>query len=272
MQNKNNQNKKKTPNSLEDPYSEKSNLSGLKGFLETLLKKFRTGAFISALLPVYFLAIIAMGLAAAPGIYVFSYIFHLTPALADVVRYPILGIAAVCAYFLYGFSIIFIIPLLNWLNPFKLKPFRGSYFSLQSIPWYVHNALLYIVRYTFLEFITPTPLNILFYRMMGMKIGKGVQINTTNISDACMIELEDRVTIGGSAHLLAHYGQHGYLVVSSLKIRKNATIGLKATIMGDTDIGEGALISPHEVVLPKSIVPAGRKPEKLIYSVENNKK
>jgi acetyltransferase-like isoleucine patch superfamily enzyme len=100
----------------------------------------------------------------------------------------------------------------------------------------------------------------LFYKMMGMKIGKGAHINTTNISDPCLIEIEDKVTIGGSVHIIAHYASKGFLIVEPVKIRKGATIGLKATVMGDVEIGEGAVIAPHEVILPKSRIPAGRKP------------
>ncbi|MCB0361759.1 MAG: hypothetical protein KDD35_03520, partial [Bdellovibrionales bacterium] len=129
---------------------------------------------------------------------------------------------------------------------------KGIWFSLPAIPWYIHNALTYIVRYTFLEFITPTPLNVLFYRMMGMKIGKGVVINTTNISDPCMISLGDYVTIGGSAHLLAHYGQKGVLIISPVVIESGATIGLKASIMGDVVVGKNAIVKPHTALLPKT--------------------
>ena len=103
-------------------------------------------------------------------------------------------------------------------------------------------------------------MNILFYKLMGMKIGKGVHNNTTNISDPALLEIGDRVTIGGSAHLMAHYGQKGYLVLSRVKIESGVTIGLKATIMGNVEIGKGAVIGPHEVVYPKSRIPAGRKP------------
>jgi hypothetical protein len=157
-------------------------------------------------------------------------------------------------------TLIFIIPFFNFLMPFRLKPFRGGYYSLSSVPWYFHNAFTYIVRYTFLEFVTPTPINILFYRLMGMKIGRGAHVNTTNISDPRLIEIEDKVTIGGSVHIIAHYASKGYLIVEPVKIRKGATVGLKATIMGDVEIGEGAAIAPHEVILPKSRIPAGRKP------------
>ena len=166
----------------------------------------------------------------------------------------------ILSYFIYGLTLIFVIPLFNFLMPFRLRPFRGGYYSIATVPWYFHNAFTYIVRYTFLEFVTPTPLNILFYRLMGMKIGKGAHVNTTNISDPCLIEIEDKVTIGGSVHIIAHYASHGYLIVAPVTIRKGATVGLKATIMGDVDIGEGATIGPHEVVLPKSRISPGRKP------------
>ena len=95
----------------------------------------------------------------------------------------------------------------------------------------------------------------MYLRMMGMKIGKGVVINTSNISDPCLIHLEDHVTIGGSATIMGHYGQRGILVIGKVHIKKGAMIGLKASILGDVEIGENAIISPHEVILPKSKIP-----------------
>lgn len=47
--------------------------------------------------------------------------------------------------------------------------------------------------------------------MMGMKLGKGVQINSTNISDPALIQMDDKVTIGGSATIIAHYASGGFL-------------------------------------------------------------
>ncbi len=238
----------------------KSNLKGIAGFLEFLLRRFRNGAFLAALTPLYLVGILAMGISATPGLYVFFWIKEATVHWLPIWHYLALGVTAVAAYFMYGFSLIFVIPFFNFILPFRIKPFRGNYFSLGVVPWYIHNALTYIVRYTFLEFITPTPLNTLFYRMMGMKMGKGVHINTTNISDPGLIEIGDYVTIGGSAHLIAHYGQKGYLVLSKVKIGNGVTIGMKATIMGGVEIGDGAMIGPHEVVLPKTKVEPHRRP------------
>jgi hypothetical protein len=243
-----------------DTNAKTSERTGIAGFLETILRRFRLVSYIIALIPLYFIGIFGMGISLLPGIYFVNYIINITGDLPQFWYYLSLSCALVLGFFLYGRSAIFIMPLLNFLMPFRLKPFRSGYYSLESVPWYFHNAFTYIVRYTFLEFITPTPLNMLFYRLMGMKIGKGVHINTTNISDPAMIELGDYVTIGGSVHIIGHYASKGFLIVDKVRIKDRATVGLKATIMGNVEIGECAAIGPHEVILPKSRIPAGRKP------------
>jgi hypothetical protein len=244
----------------EDIDATTSQLSGISGFLETGLRRFRLISFLLTLIPLYLVAALVMGISATPGVIFFNYIMKLTLGLPDYFRLFLLAWTLILAFFIYGFTLIFVVPFFNFIMPFRIKAFRGGYYSISSVPWYIHNALTYIVRYTFLEFITPTPLNPLFYRLMGMKIGKGVHINTTNISDPALIEIGDGVTIGGSAHIVAHYASKGYLIVEPVKIGKKVTIGMKATIMGDVEIGNGAVIAPHEIILPKSRIPANRKP------------
>ncbi len=192
-------------NTKENVYSKKSSLTGIAGFFEMLLRRFRTASLLAALTPLYIITLLAMGLSATPGVYLINYVLEVTKDWYQFFHYAALATSFILAYFLYGFCIVFVAPFFNFIMPFRLKPFRGPLFSLKTIPWYIHNALTYIVRYTFLEFITPTPLNMLFYRMMGMKIGKNVHLNTTNISDPCMIEIEDYVTVGGSVHIIGHY-------------------------------------------------------------------
>ena len=243
-----------------DVDSAESEKAGIGGVFETLLRRFRFASYVIALIPLYCIGILGMGIAATPGVYLFGIVTGAVENIAAPLYQLIIASTLIAAYFIYGLVLIFIMPLFNLLMPFRLKPFRGGFYSLETVPWYFHNAFTYIVRYTFLEFVTPTPLNMLFYRMMGMKIGKGSHINTTNISDPCIIELGDKVTIGGSVHIIGHYASKGFLIVEKVRIEDGVTVGLKATIMGDVVIGKGAVIGPHEVILPKSRVPAGRRP------------
>ena len=243
-----------------DPKS--SSRGGLGGLLETVLRRFKNAVHFILILPIYVFACAMLGLALAPAVMVFQWVSSWgvsswgmnAPYAMQCFLY---GFALALAYFTYGFSMIFVVPFINFVLRLKLKPWRGPYYSLEAIRWYIHNGATYLLRYTFLEFATPTPFSHLFYRMMGMKIGKGTVINTTAISDPSMIELGERVTIGGSVTIIAHYGQGGYLVLAPVKIGDKATIGLRAVIMGGTRIGADAKILPNSVVMPKTVIPDG---------------
>ncbi len=241
----------------DDIDASKSSHTGIAGLFETVLRKFRNLMHIACLMPIYLLSAVAMGISLVPGIYLFTCVSCCTQAWPQVLHFAALGMALAVGFMLYGFTLILVVPLFNFILPTRIKAWRGIYYSLQSVPWYIHNALTYVVRYTFLDFITPTPFNHMFYRLMGMKMGRGAQINTTNISDPSMLELGEKVTIGGSATVVCHYGSAGYLVIAPVRIHKGATIGLRAIIMGDVEIGENARLLPNSVVMPKTRIPAG---------------
>lgn len=241
----------------EDVHVTSSELRGIHGLLESFLRRFRTLGFLVFAAPLVLLCVFCLGVSAGPGVYVFDMVREFSQTWPPLFRYMALGCGFAFGYVTYGLTLIFVVPTVNFLVPFKVKPFRGPWFSLESVPWFFHNGLTYMVRFTFLEFVTPSPVNILFYRMMGMKIGKGVVINTTNISDPSLITIEDYVTIGGSATIFAHYGQKGYLIISPVKIGRGSNIGLKASIMGGVTVGENVTLKPHAVLLPKTVVGDG---------------
>ncbi len=241
----------------EDVLTTTSDIPGLSGYFETLLRRFRNVGFVLMMLPLGILCCACIGIAATPGLYWFSLVSAFTAQWSTPLHFLAIGFALSTGYLMYGITLIFVVPLANFLVPVKVKPFRGPWFSLAAIPWYIHNGLTYMVRLSFLEFVTPSPLNVLFYRMMGMKIGKGVVINTTNISDPSLITLGDYVTVGGSATIFAHYGQKGYLIIAPVTVGSGTNIGLKASIMGGVTVGKNVTIKPHVALLPKTDIPDG---------------
>ncbi|MCM0606287.1 MAG: hypothetical protein KA715_09365 [Xanthomonadaceae bacterium] len=202
---------------------------GFWGLYEIALRRFKTVVYLLTILPLYFLCSLLMGLCFIPGVKLYQYIDVATTTSSEFMRYFSLGTAVATGFFLYGFSLVLVIPTTNFLLRAKPKVFRGPYYSIDFLQWYVHNALTYLMRYTFLEFITPTPFNLLFFRLMGMKIGHGTQLNTSNVSDPALIEIGDRVTVGGSVTLCAHYGMGGFLILAPVRIGNNVTLGLKSS-------------------------------------------
>ena len=240
-----------------DLNSTKSELSGIKGLFERLLRRFKVATYLLSMLPIYLFACLVFGASLTPPIFLFRWIQDFTQQSPQWIQNLAYAFGLASGYFLYGTTLIFILPLVNKLLVGRLRSWRGNYYSAESLKWFLHNGLTYMARFTFLEFITPSPLALLFYEMMGMKVGKGVVINSTWISDPSMIEMKDKVTIGGSVTIVGHYGQGGFLVIAPVKIGANCTIGLKATIMGGCEIGDNAKLLPHSVLLPKTKVPAG---------------
>lgn len=237
-----------------DVNDQNSKLKGHLGLLENLIRRSRTLAALVIGFVILSAFSCILGLSLGPAVLLVMTVYEYTSHLPTLYTAFCCALALGFSFPLFTISLIFIVPLFNKLIPLPVRAYRGPWYALPTIGWYVHNSLTYLVRYTVLDLITPSPLNVLFFKMMGMKIGRNVMINTSNISDPCLIELGDNVTIGGSATLMAHYGMDGYLVIDKLVIGPRSMVGLKASIFGGVKIGENAMIAPGAIVYPKTVV------------------
>lgn len=236
---------------------ESSKKGGLAGLLENVLRKGQYFGFFIFVLPIAVFYIISIGFAVLPGIMLWNW---LTPMASGSLSQALLGAGAIGGGFFLGiFALCTIVPILNFPLLFLVKPYRGPWLSMESVAWYYHNALFYLVRYTVLDLITPSPVSQLFFMAMGMKMGKGTMINSSNISDPCLIRLGEYVTVGGSAFMMAHYAQKGYVVIEPLVIGDKSTVGLNAILMGGVKVGNKVSIAPGATVLPKTQIPDDTK-------------
>jgi acetyltransferase-like isoleucine patch superfamily enzyme len=228
-----------------------------KSLLDKLARRFSRPSYAILVLVLYLLAATALGLALAPALWLFGRLSAWSITLPHLLRWIALGFGLACCFFVFGFALLTVVPIYNWLLPTRVRPFKGGYYTLQAVPWFLHNGLFYLVRFTVLPFVTLTPFGIWFLRAMGMKIGRHAFINTEYISDPQLITLGDDVVLGGSVRIFAHYGGGGNLVIAPVTIGDRATIGLAVTIMGDVHVGANATILAHSVLMPGSRVSEG---------------
>ncbi len=188
------------------------------------------------------------GLAAAPGLYLAGKGFVVTAGWAPLPRAAAFGVMLFGAYFLYTLAVIFV------AGAFRIVTFAGtpvgrfSYFSFKGFQWASYNAIILLVRYTCINFIRLTPFITLFHRLMGMKLGARVQINTAVIGDSNLIEIGDDTVIGGDVTLVAHAAERGLLVTERVKIGARVTVGLMAVIFPGVEIGDGSVIAAGAVL------------------------
>jgi hypothetical protein len=247
------------PQDIDDINSRQSTKTGFVALIENVFRKFQTVGFILFLVPIILACVLCLAIALTPGMMLYQATSAYVMNLHFILKSFLFALSLAFGFLGFIITLLFVVPIFNLpVLPF-VKPNRGAWFSIESLPWYYHNALTYLVRYTVLDLITPSPLNVTFFKMMGMKIGKGVVINTSNISDPCLITIEDYVTIGGSVYMMAHYGMKGFLIIDKLHIKKGAMIGLAAKLLGGVTIGEKAVVAPNVAVLPKTIIKPGEK-------------
>ena len=109
----------------------------------------------------------------------------------------------------------------------------------------------------FLKQVVPSFLANLYYRMMGAKIGKGVQLNSENINDASMLIFGDGVVVGGGATINGHLVESGEIVLAPVRVGNGALIGGGSIVQPGCTIGDGAVIGSRAVVPKWTEVPAG---------------
>jgi acetyltransferase-like isoleucine patch superfamily enzyme len=224
---------------------------------DRLLRRFARASYFAVVLVLYVVASTAIGLAVAPAVWLFRHLAAWCATLPAPLYWLGISTSGALCFFVAGLVLLVVVPVYNWILPTRVEPFKGGYYSVYAVPWFLHNGLFYLVRFTFLPFVTLTPFGTWFLKAMGMKIGRHAFINTEYISDPQLITLGDDAALGGSVRIFAHHGGGGNLVIAPVEIGARATIGLGVTVMGDVIVGEGATVLPNSVLLPGSRVGAG---------------
>ena len=201
-----------------------------------------------------FIACVVYGLSLAPAIIFFNYINNSLNIFSTFLNTLCLGIALALCFFIFGISLIFIVGLIVRILPIKPKPGIYPIGSLNTIKWGLSGAFLKLVNLAFLDFITPTFLNILYFRLVGAKIGKNVQLNSTSINDAWLIEIDDNSIIGGSASINCHTVEGGNLILGKVKIGKNCTIGAQSLIWPGCEMKDGSILATKSVLKKRTKV------------------
>jgi acetyltransferase-like isoleucine patch superfamily enzyme len=255
--------------SLDDPPSGHARTH--KAFAR-LLRHHSRKAYTGLVLILYALAATAIGIAVAPPLALINLAFGWAARMPAIMAYLVRGLALGAAWFVFGMVLMVVVALYNKILPTRVVQYKGSFYTPETVNWFIHNGLFYLVRYTFLPFVTLTPFGVMFLKAMGMKIGRHAFINTENISDPSLLTIGDDVVIGGSVRICAHFGGGGKLTIAPVNVGHRVTLGLACCILGDVVIGNDAVILAESVVMPGSRVGAGETwggvPARLISRVD----
>ena len=152
-------------------------------------------------LAMYALGAVLFGVAAFPGAMLCLALWTGTADLLLWQRVLALCIAAAAGFFIFGFSLMLLVSILRIVFRLDLKEGEYPMFSIGAVRWIITNALQFVVWTTFGDYILLTPFAAVFYRLMGAKVGKNVQINSKFCADLSLLEIGDGSVKIGRAHV-----------------------------------------------------------------------
>jgi acetyltransferase-like isoleucine patch superfamily enzyme len=196
----------------------------------------------------YFVGILVMGSAVAPGALLIHYAWANTMFYSPLLRFWFVGVSLALAFFTYGFCLILILGLLRVVFRLNLQEGEHHVGSYGIHRWMFINGLYMVAAITFMDFILLTPFSIIFFRLMGAKVGKNVQINSKKCFDLSLIEIGDNVVIGGYATIMCHSFERNRLILRKVKIGNNVVLGLNSVVMSGAEIGDGAFITAGAIL------------------------
>jgi len=191
---------------------------------------------------------VLLGLAAWPAALLFQAASDGLP-LTGATRTLALCVVAVAGWFVFGLALLVILPVARWVLFAVGTPVgRFPYLSFGAWRWASYNALTLILRFTFINWIRVTPFLPLYHRLMGMKVGRRVQFNTSVVADQNLIEIGDDPVVGGDVTLVCHSAEAGVLVTAPVRIGRRVTLGLMAVVLPGCEIGDDAMVAAGAVL------------------------
>ncbi len=144
----------------------------------------------------------------------------------------------------------------KWLMMGRYKPTQlpmWSWWSLRTEAVAVgYDALC---SQGLLSHLVGTPMLPWFLRLFGTKIGKGVFMNCTDITEFDCVSIGDHAALNSGALLQTHLYEDRQMKVGRITIGNGVTIGPASLVLYDTEIGDNARLSGLTTVMKGECLP-----------------
>ncbi|HLO78763.1 MAG TPA: Pls/PosA family non-ribosomal peptide synthetase, partial [Magnetospirillum sp.] len=107
-----------------------------------------------------------------------------------------------------------------------------------------------------LDHLRGTPFLPWALRLYGVKMGRGVYMDTTDITEFDCVSVGDHTVVNATAGLQTHLYEDRVMKVGRVHVGTGVTIGCTATVLYDTHIGDFAHIGPLTIVMKGEELPA----------------
>lgn len=158
----------------------------------------------------------------------------------------------------YGIASFVVVCLSKWLFIGRYRPYASPMWT--PFVWVseaVTNLYESIAVPNFVNFLRGTPLLPPFMRLLGCKIGTGVYLDTTDITEFDCVSIGDYSEINGWAGPQTHLFEDRIMKIGRVSIGSGVTIGARCTILYGSTLEDGVHLGPLTLVMKGEMIPKG---------------
>ncbi len=171
----------------------------------------------------------------------------------------LVGVFIACAVFISVMQAL-ICALIKWLLMGTYKPVMKPMWS-----WWAMRTEAVAVLYwglggkVLFEHLRGSPFLPWFLMIFGAKFGKGVWMNSTDITEFDCINVGDYCCINSMSALQTHLYEDRVMKVGRVTLGKGVTVGAGSTVLYDTHVGDYAQIGLLTVIMKGENIPANTR-------------
>jgi non-ribosomal peptide synthetase-like protein len=170
------------------------------------------------------------------------------------------GLALGLAGFLYGIGSFIFVALIKWLTVGRYRTRAVPMWT--AFVWAseaVTNLYESIAVPNFVVFLRGTPMLPPCLRLLGCKTGKGIYMDTTELTEFDCVSIGDYASLNGLCGPQTHLFEDRIMKVGEVSIGRGVTVGARSIILYNAKIGDGVSLGPLTLVLKGEDIPMGTR-------------
>ena len=150
-----------------------------------------------------------------------------------------------------------IVIALKWITMGRYEPCAKPMWSW----WAMNTEAVAVIHFdlagkSLLSHLQGTPFLPWVLRLYGVKIGKGVYMDSADITEFDCVTIGDFVSLNSGSALQTHLYEDRVMKVGRVKVGNGVTVGAGATVLYDTNVADFARLGPLTLVMKGESIPA----------------
>lgn len=161
--------------------------------------------------------------------------------------------------FLFFISGLILMGVIIRILSLGIKPGSYEVATLTVFRWLIFSGIYTMAVTLLLPVIPMTFFSMLFFRIIGCRIGKNSQINSYMLNDAYLLEIGNNVIVGGQTDISCHIFENNKLILKPIRIGDNTMIGAHCYISPGVTIGKNCMIGLNSYIRQGKTIPDNTK-------------